>query len=563
MLDDYRSIIDSELVKRLFTEHLDGVILIDCKTQALLKISDDVTGKLLPLVTFDGTPYDDQMDAIIGKIFPLSDHSKEKEQLLFNRVVEELKAKSVYDVDFNMLDQNGRYAFHCLRFEYLDDAHRYVIMVSEDVSRIVTGEIDPLTGGLNTEGFHNKVSKWLEKNPGRKYYVIRYNVDHFKDINGVYGHSVGDKLLRDMAECMRAIDSEDAISAHLNADHFVRFCASDVLTAQESYDNFSRVLDNYNLSIPVTLHAGVYDLCEYGEDPYTMSYKALLAMQSIKGDMEKKIAYYEKGMLRQEQERLELLNDVEKGIAENQFEVWFQPQVDYAAKKIIGAEALVRWNHTTRGMLSPGTFIPLLERSNLISKVDRFVFHTTCRYMQKWLSALPNKDVQISINLARQDILTKGFVDTFEGYMKKYNIPRRLLHLEVTESAYIEEFAKLNAEVDKLRALGFLVEIDDFGAGYSSLNTLKDINADKIKLDMKFLSGTGGKKGRLIVAAVINMAKALNMSVLAEGIETKEQADFLLQCGCTEMQGYYFSKPVPLEEYEDILFGRKKLPALA
>ncbi len=169
MLDDYRSIIDSELVKRLFTEHLDGVILIDCKTQALLKISDDVTGKLLPLVTFDGTPYDDQMDAIIGKIFPLSDHSKEKEQLLFSRVVEELKAKSVYDVDFNMLDQNGRYAFHCLRFEYLDDAHRYVIMVSEDVSRIVTGEIDPLTGGLNTEGFHNKVSKWLEKNPGRKY----------------------------------------------------------------------------------------------------------------------------------------------------------------------------------------------------------------------------------------------------------------------------------------------------------------------------------------------------------------------------------------------------------
>ena len=164
--------------------------------------------------------------------------------------------------------------------------------------------------------------------------MIRYNVDHFKDINGVYGHSVGDKLLRDMAECMRAIDSEDAISAHLNADHFVRFCASDVLTAQESYDNFSRVLDNYNLSIPITLHAGVYDLCEYGEDPYTMSYKALLAMQSIKGDMEKKIAYYEKGMLRQEQERLELLNDVEKGIAENQFEVWFQPQVDYAEKRL-------------------------------------------------------------------------------------------------------------------------------------------------------------------------------------------------------------------------------------
>lgn len=563
MSDEYRSIIDSELVKRLFTEHLDGMILIDCKTQALLKISDDVTGKLLPLVTFDEIPYDKQVDIIIDKKVPPLDHAKVKEQLLFSHVVEELKTKNVYDVDFNMLDQNGRYAFHCLRFEYLDDSRRYVIMVSEDISRIVTGEVDPLTGGLNTEGFYNKVTKWLKKNPGRKYYVIRYNVDHFKDINGVYGHSVGDKLLRDMAECMRAIDSEDAISAHLNADHFVRFCATDVVTVQTCYDNFNRVFKNYNLSIPITLHIGVYNLCEEGEDPYTMSYKALLAMQSIKGDMEKKIAYYEKGMLRQEQERLELLNDVEKAIAENQFEVWFQPQIDYAEKKIIGAEALVRWNHPTKGMLSPAMFVPLLERSNLISKVDRFVFHTTCKYMKKWLDRLPNTDVQISINLARQDILIKDFVNTFEGYMQKYDIPRKLLHLEVTETAYIEEFAKLNAEVDKLRALGFLVEIDDFGAGYSSLNTLKDINADKIKLDMKFLSGSGGKKGRLIVAAVINMAKALNMSVLAEGIETKEQADFLLQCGCTEMQGYYFSKPVPLEEYEDMLFGRKELPALA
>ena len=563
MSEDYRSIIDSELVKRLFTEHLDGLILIDCKTQALLKVSDEITGKLMPLVTFDGTPYDTQLDNIIAKKIPLCDHKKVKEELLFSRVLEELQSNPVYDVDFYMLGHTGRYVFNCLRFEYLDESRRYVIMVSENVSHIVTGETDPLTGGLNAEGFRNKVNKWLEKNHGRKYRVIRYNVDHFKDINGVYGHPTGDKLIRDMAACMREIDTDDTFSAHLNADHFVRFCPCDVYTVQQCYDNFNRVFNNYNLSIPITLHIGVYELCEDGEDPYTMSYKALLAMQSIKGDMEKRIAYYEKGMLRKEQEQLELLNDVDKAVEENQFEVWFQPQVDYASKKIVGAEALIRWNHPERGMLPPAVFIPLLERSNLIAKADRFVFHTTCKYMQKWLKALPEKNVQISINLARQDILKKGFVEAVEGYMQQYGIPRKSLHLEVTETAYIEEFAKLNAEVEKLRSLGFLVEIDDFGAGYSSLNTLKDINVDKLKLDMKFLSGTDSEKGKLIVAAVINMAKALNMTTLAEGVETKEQADLLLKFGCSEMQGYYFSKPVPLQEYEDLLFGRKTLPALA
>lgn len=562
MPDNLLNITDSELVTHLFTKHLDGLLLIDCQKRTLVKVSDAITGKLLPLVTFDDVPYDVQVDNVINKKIPVADHEQIKKQIKFDRLTEELSHKSIYDVDFNVLDKNGRYVFHCLRFEYLNETRRYIVMVSEDVSRIVSGEIDSLTGGLNTVGFYNKVSRWLNKNPGRKYSVLRYNVDHFKDINGVYGHAVGDKLLRDMAECMRAIDSDDSISAHLNADHFVRFCAEDVLSVQECYDNFCRVFTHYNLSIPITLHIGVYDLCEKGEDPYTMSYKALLALQSIKGDMDNKFAFYESGMRRKEQEQLELLNDVDKAITENQFQVWFQPQVDYKDKKIIGAEALVRWNHPTKGMLPPGLFIPLMEKSHLVSKVDRYVFHTVCSYIQKWLAVLPEKKIRISVNLSRQDILLKNFLSEFQDAVKSYGIPHDALHLEVTESAYAEEIAKLNAKVDRLRELGFLVEIDDFGAGYSSLNTLKDIDADKIKLDMKFLSGSGERKGKLIVASVINMAKTLNMPVLAEGVETKEQADFLLECGCSEMQGYYFSKPVPLKEYEDLLFGRKTLETL-
>lgn len=556
------NIADSELVKRLFTEHLDGLLLIDSANGNLVKVSDEITGKLLPLAKFDGTHFDEIVRDVVQKRIPEGSRAAVTSQLLLSTVREKLQGTKIYDVDFNMRDVHGKLTFHCLRFEYLDESKKYIVLVSEDVSRVVSGEIDPLTGGLNATGFYNKVNKWLADNPDRKYRVMRYNVDRFRDINGVYGHDVGDQLLRDITECMRALDSEDSFSAHLNADHFVRFCADDRVSEADCYNNFTRSFSNYKLSIPINLHIGVYDLCEPGITPFDMSYKALLAMQSIKGDLNNRICRYQVVMLSKEQEQLEILNDVDEAIARDQFEVWFQPQVDYAQKKIVGAEALVRWNHPEKGLISPASFIPVLEKSNYISKVDRYVFHKTCKYLQRWLAEMPNIDVQISVNLSRQDILLEGFVDSLDNAVQSYGIPRKALHLEVTESAYVEEAARLNAEVDKLRNRGFWVEIDDFGTGYSSLNTLKDINVDKLKLDMKFLSGDGGRKERIIIAAVIDMAKTLGLSVLAEGVETKEQADMLLGFGCNEMQGYYFSKPVPASEYEELLRGNKTLQGL-
>ena len=428
-------------------------------------------------------------------------------------------------------------------------------MLCEDISDIVSSENDPLTGLYNLSGFHNHVKRWIEENPGRKFRIHRYNIDRFRDINGVYGYELGNKLLRDFAMYMKKYNSAGSFAAHLNADHFVRFCADDVLTVEECYNHFTECFKNYDLSLPIKLHMGVYDLCEPDCDSFTMSYKALLALQSIKGSFSKKIAYYEKGMMAVEKGQQELLADIQRAIEEEQFEVWFQPQTDYAGQRIIGAEALIRWNHPRKGMLPPAVFIPLLEKTDYIGIVDKFVVEKVCRYICRWRHEIwEDEFIPVSVNLSRNDVYRKDLCEGLSHMIQRYGISPSQIHLEITESIYMENSERFARTLGRLRESGFKVELDDFGSGYSSLNSLKELNIDKLKLDMNFLSDDGDtRKGEIILSSVINMAKALDLPVIAEGVETKEQAEMLAGFGCSQMQGYYFSKPVPAAEYERML----------
>lgn len=551
-----RRIDENKLIKKIFVEHFAGMVLIDSKTQTLINISDEIAGTLLPLVKFDKTIYNDQIFALIDRLVPKNDRERLKNNCAFLTVVSALKSNPTYAVEFNAVGGNNSYGFHRIIYRYVDEKRDFIAVLSEDLSDISSYERDPLTGLLNSSGFALNVKKWIAANPGRKYRLQRYNIDHFRDINGIYGHEIGDKLLSDIGDYMRKMDSKDSFSAHLSGDHFARFLADDCQTVEKFNDDFVTDFSSYKLKIPLTIHIGVYDLCEEGISPYEMSYKALLALQSVKGDMQNYVAYYESGMVKCETEQLELLNDVENAIKNEEFEIWFQPQVNYSEKSAFSAEALVRWRHPSKGILSPGVFVPILEKSNYISKLDKYVIEKTCKYMQKWFKDLPDKDIKISVNLSRNDLLIEGFADKLAEVVRSHDIPLSALHMEVTESAYIDNPERLIKQINNLREKGFFVEMDDFGAGFSSLNTLKDISVDKLKLDMKFLSGDNtDKKGKIIIASIIKMAKALGLPIIAEGVETKEQADMLLDFGCSQMQGYYFSKPIPASEYEKILYG--------
>lgn len=553
--------LEKVVLDKLFSEKFNGALLIDCKTQRIGVISDRLAGKLLSYLDNNDARYDDKITALIDEKVSKTDAPAVKRSVEFSRVIDKLSRHAVYEVDFNTLEKNDIYDFHRISFQYLSPDKKSILLLSENVSKMATGETDPLTGCYNSAGFHNRIKEWLALNPGKKYRLQRYNLDRFRDINGAYGHELGDKLLRDIADYMKSYDNKDNFSAHLNADHFARFCTEDFMSVQECYDAFIKSFENYNLKIPITMHMGVYDLCEKNADSYAMSYKALLALQEIKGNMDVKIAYYESGMVKREQERLELLNDVEKAIVNEDFKVYFQPQVNYENGRIFGAEALIRWKHPLKGMLSPSTFIPLLEKSNYIGQVDSYVIDKVCRYVKKWINALPDENVQISVNLSRQDVLNDEFMKKLECTVALYDIPFSSIRLEITESAYINNPAKLVKEIKTLRKKGFAVEIDDFGAGYSSLNALKDMDADALKLDMSFLSENGNsKKQKIIISSVIDMAYKLGFPVIAEGVETKEQADMLSGFGCKRMQGYYFGKPVPAEEYEKLLYDKVTLP---
>lgn len=550
-----RSQIAGLVIDKLVSDHFDGVMLVDCDTGKLVYVNDWLGGSLETIAGPDGTLHDTVVENLTESRVPQADRPALKEELRLSTVKKMLEHNETYNVDFHTDPEiTGEDMYKRITFEYLDAEKKYILLACEDVSSILTGETDPLTGLFNSSGFHKHVREWIKKHPDKKYRIQRYDIDRFKDINGVYGYSVGNELLKMMGYHMKKYDSSESFSAHLNADHFVRFCSEDALSVDEYFEAFNECFKEYDLKIPITMHIGVYDLCETDCDSFTMSYKALLALQSIKGNFTKKIAYYEKGMMQSEYEQQELLKDIEHALANDEFEAWFQPQVDYAKRELIGAEALVRWRHPTKGLLQPGMFIPLLERSDYISAVDEYIINKTCKYVRGWMDEMPGKMIIAAVNLSRNDILKSGICDKMKNIVKSNGLPPQCIRFEVTESSYMENSEMMISTVKEFNNAGFVIEMDDFGSGYSSLNTLKDIDIDVLKLDMRFLSGNdNSEKSKIIISAIINMSSALGLPVIAEGVETKEQADMLLGFGCKYMQGYYFSRPVPADEYEKML----------
>ena len=254
-------------------------------------------------------------------------------------------------------------------------------------------------------------------------------------------------------------------------------------------------------------------------------------------------------------EEQELVSDFKEALRQKQFVVYFQPQVDYVNGTIIGAEALVRWQHPVKGLLSPAIFIPLFESNGLVSELDEYVWDRTCYYLHKWfVETQREQSIAVAVNISRVDIYKQNLCEILQGLVAKYQLPPGVLKLEITESAYMENAQQLTITVNKLRAAGFKVGIDDFGTGYSSLNTLKDIYVDALKLDMRFLEhNENDERGGNIVSSIIRMAHWLKMPVIAEGVETKEQADYLKSLNCFYMQGYYFDKPMSADAFEKLL----------
>lgn len=244
------------------------------------------------------------------------------------------------------------------------------------------------------------------------------------------------------------------------------------------------------------------------------------------------------------------MNDMRRAMEQEQFIIFFQPKFALSTDKDFGAEALVRWNHPKAGLIPPGKFIPVFEKIGFIVQLDYYVAEYVCRIIGKWRRDGKNLN-PVTINLSRGTLLDPELVEVLQKLTEKYHVPVSLLNLEITESAYASDPEQIMAAIHALRRAGFVTMMDDFGSGYSSLNMLKDIDVDVLKVDMNFLSGgMEAEKGKIILSSVIQMAGRLGIPVIVEGVETQEQRDFLSTVGCDYVQGYYYAKPMPQEEYE-------------
>ncbi|MDO5574381.1 MAG: EAL domain-containing protein [bacterium] len=428
------------------------------------------------------------------------------------------------------------------------------IHLREQSAIINAAKTDALTGLMSRAAFFDRAREMVAEHEAGYYIMSCFDIIKFRVINDQYGNAKGDDVLRQIAAIFQEhFKRAGAIMSRISADNFallypVSFAETEEI---EEVREKASILDG---SIPpIKYSIGRYVVDEISLEPSAMYDRAVMAKESIKGRYDVHIAVYDAKMrdcILQEQE---IAGEMKKALDEGQFEVWYQPQFNHATGSLIGAEALVRWRHPVKGLISPGVFIPIFEKNGFVYEVDRFVWEQVCIYLKKILDASA-QIIPISVNISRYDIYRSDLVEFIYGLTQKYQIPVEALRLEITESAFTESTDQLIYVIKSLKNLGFIIEIDDFGSGYSSLNTLKDVPADIVKLDMRFLEGNDqSDRGGSILESVVRMTRWIGMSAIAEGVERLEQADFLKSIGCYYIQGYLYSKPLPGTEFDRII----------
>ena len=412
-------------------------------------------------------------------------------------------------------------------------------------------EYDTLTGMYNKKKFYDVTREMLRCNNDKKFVFIRFDVDRFQMVNSFFGYNEGDKLLVYIGKQLKDVYSvmPYATFGRIESDVFGICHRYDESTILRRIADVRNMLAKYNPEYDIVPNLGLYVIEDNNLPMETIFNRATLASNYSKGNYVKFYTFYNDKMSKTIIHDQEIINDMKSAIEKEQFDLYFQPKYSLENNKPYGAEALVRWFHPTKGMVMPGEFIPVLEKNGYISKLDYFVWEKACKYLRKWMDE-GRTPYPISVNVSRVNMYNPKIVDIIKGLTDKYNISPELLNLELTESAYVENPVVIKDIITKLQLYGFIILMDDFGSGYSSLNTLKDISVDILKVDMKFLSNTDiPGRGDNILASVIRMAKWINLPVVVEGVETYEQARFLRSIGCDYVQGYYFASPMPVEDY--------------
>ena len=416
-------------------------------------------------------------------------------------------------------------------------------------------EYDLLTDIYNMHTFYSRTAQELRAHPDRQYSIIRMDIDRFKVINDLYGLKEGDKLLIFIAGLLREKMAGHGVYGRLSGDVFCMCVDYPRERILRLIGELTDRLADYPLPYKVVPSFGICEVDNIDTPINVLCDWANLALKTIKGNYLNSYAFYD-GKLREKiLEEKTIENQMHDALLQGQFVLYLQPKVHIPTSRIVGSEGLVRWLHPVEGLMPPDRFIPLFEKNGFIIRLDEYIWEQACITLRRWLDH-GLTPTPISVNMSRMHIHDPRLREKLLGLMKRYDLPPRLLELELTESAFLENESGLFQSMKELQSFGFQFSMDDFGSGYSSLNMLKSMPVDFIKIDRGFLNEVvTTDRGKTVIRFSISLAKEMHIKVIAEGVENEEQAAFLLQAGCAYAQGYFYSKPLPVSAFEELAFS--------
>ena len=408
---------------------------------------------------------------------------------------------------------------------------------------------DTLTGLYTREYLYECIHRKLEERTDLDFYVVFVDVKNFKLVNDIFSSAFGDYALQRIAGWIRSGNTENWVYGRLAGDTFGVCLPIGAFKEQELEDTLSRfIVRKNNVEYHILIHLGVYKVTDRDMDVSVMFDRAHLALSTIKEEYQKHIAYYDDNIRQKVLWSQHISSELHDAIREMQLRPYLQPIVDKDGTTV-GAEALARWIHPKDGFLSPGAFIPVFEKNGMIVEVDKHMWRCACEILSRW--SRKGKRLFISVNISPKDFYFMDVFDEIKMLTEDYEIDPSLLRIEITETVMMTEEERMRI-LQRFRDAGYIVEMDDFGSGYSSLNMLKDMPVDVLKLDMKFIGKTGdGERAQTILQNIIHLSDDLGIVSLTEGVETEDQFRMLTRMHCILFQGYHFAKPMPVEEFED------------
>ncbi len=464
----------------------------------------------------------------------------------------------LYRLSFCRIDSRDGETQSILIFFY-EVQEDYGILIREDTKRTLK---DSLTGLYNQRGFIEKTDELLESEKKGEYLIIEIDVNQFKVINELFGIEEGNRLLELIADTLREAGEKikgGFVAARLRADVFAVCMPHTRRGVDRLFTLCNKAAENWSDKHKVFIAFGLYVITDRTIKVEKMLEHSRTAVNDAKGNYLQRITYFDSKQRASILQTQVIISEMEEAISKGQFDVYYQPKCNLQTGKIVGAEALVRWIHPERGIISPMDFIPIFEKCGLIYKLDTYVWKKTCETLRDLIeNGYPV--VPISVNVSRVDLCQPDVFGRLTDNISRYNIPTQLLSLEITESAYSNRTDDQKAVLRNLQSFGFRIELDDFGSAYSSLNFLCETNIDVLKLDLRSIEGFSEHDDRQmrIISSIGFLANQMEIPSVVEGIETAQQRQFLLESGFSFGQGFYFYRPMPLNEFGDALLDNAR-----